>query len=834
MKRFKTKLGICALGSLFMAMPCFARQLSLDEALRNASGNPLAGHSRSMHELLYTEQADGLNVAYILSANEGEGYVVLAADDVLPAVLGYSDTGRFDAASIPPAMEAWMQEYGRQLTYAVANGIQTVEAAEADHPSVAPLCPSTWGQSTPYNNNCPEAGKKRSPTGCVATAMAQVMYAHKWPETGTGENSYISGTFHQNMSFNFGATTFDWANMLPSYSAGRYTEQQGAAVATLMEACGNAAQMNYGESASGAYPYNAIYGMVNFMKYDKGAMVVLRDYYPSTAWDALIYNELAEGRPVIYGGYTADYQSGHSFVVDGYSKDGYYHLNWGWSGMSNGYFLLTGLDPSEQGIGGSASGYNYRQDAVIGIMPAKEGSKNRVAIFWDGAFATVAANYPKNGAIQFVVTSADAEKVYDVSTLEDVEITMGVNLTPVDGGETTFYAGSTINIGQHYGLSQWPAYSSYYVMVSTLPSSGEYIATPAFRYNDEVNEVNVRVGEVKELKIALAKVGVSIEPVKVERTLTATDIKAETPLYAGKSCTITTQITNTGEEYLGMVRAGLANEEGTVLCWLDNVPVNVPDGKTVTANISGKLVRMTDGQPLATGDYTVRIYDADDIAISEPVSVTITDAPTDKLSYDMSYKVSGALSGDGSSINPFIVEDQIYLDLTFNVYSGLFDEDITLYAYYDSDYSDATFSGENSTSKIYFIGKGMSQTQVYTVGTANFEPGKTVYIQPYAWSNIMNWLPLRIYVKHVNTGINEIAADNSGIYPNPAVSTTTVTAKADITGIDVYSVTGARMMSAGDCGATSAELNVAALPAGHYIVVVKTVNGTETHRLIKK
>ncbi|MDE6395342.1 MAG: T9SS type A sorting domain-containing protein [Duncaniella sp.] len=283
-----------------------------------------------------------------------------------------------------------------------------------------------------------------------------------------------------------------------------------------------------------------------------------------------------------------------------------------------------------------------------------------------------------------------------------------------------------------------------------------------------------------------------------------------------------------------MVRAGFTNEEGTVLSWLDDVPVNVPDGKTVTANISGKLLRRTDGQPLATGDYTLRIYDANGIAISEPVNVTISDAPTDGLSYDMSYKVSGALSGDGSSVNPFIVEDQIYLDLTFNVYSGLFDEDITLYAYYDSDYSDASFSGENSTSKIYFLGKGMSQTQVYTVGTANFEPGKTVYIQPYAWSNIMNWLPLRIYVKHVTTGINEIAADNQGIYPNPAVSTTTVTAKADITGIDVYSITGARMMSAGDCGASRAELNVASLPSGHYIVVVNTVNGTETHRLIKK
>lgn len=828
MNRFKIKPGICVLGALFMAMPGFARQVSVDEAIRNASGNPMAGHSRSMHELLYTEQTDGLNVAYILSANDGEGYVVLAADDVLPAVLGYSDAGRFDAASIPPAMEAWMQEYGRQLTYAVANGIQTIDATAADHQSIAPLCPTTWGQSTPFNNYCPEIDQKHSPTGCVATAMAQVMYTHKWPVTGTGENTYISGTLRENLSFNFGATTFDWSNMLPYYS-GQYTDEQGAAVATLMAACGNASLMNYGENASGAYPYNAIYGMINFMKYDKGALVLLRDYYPSTAWDEIIYNELAEGRPVIYGGYTADYQSGHSFVVDGYSKDGYYHLNWGWSGTSNGYFLLTGLDPADQGIGGSASGYNYRQDAVIGIMPAREDSKNRVVMFWEGAFSTESSNYSKNGSIKFV-TGEDG--YFEASTLENAQITLGVKLTPVEGGETVFYPGSEAEFRSHYGENSYTVYKDFYLPVATLPSSGEYIATPAFRYNGEVNDINVRVGEVNSLKLSFARVGVSIEQVKVERTLTATDVKAVTPLYTGKSCTISAQIHNTGAEYHGMVKAGFANSEGTVLAWLDEVPVNVPDGKTVAASITGKLVRMTDGQPLATGDYTVTIYDASNVALSEPVNVIITEAPTDKVSSEISYKVSGALSGDGSSINPYIVEDQIYIDLTVKVLSGLFDEDMTMYANY-SENEYANFSGENSTSKLYFAGPGMAQTQTFTVGTANFEPGKTVYLWWYGWTT-GTFFSQRIYVKHLATGINEIAADNSGIYPNPAVSTTTVTAKAPISAVDVYSISGAKVMSVSGCDSQSAELNVSGLQPGHYIVTVKTAEGVESHRLIKK
>lgn len=831
MNRFNTKLGICLLGSLFAAMPVFARQLSPDEAIRNASGNQIAGHSRSMHELLYTEQAGDLNVAYILSPADGEGYVVLAADDVLPAVLGYSDSGRFDAASIPPAMEAWMQEYGRQLTYAVANGLRAAdgEGAVTDHKSIAPLCTATWGQSAPFNTFCPTGDKGRSPSGCVATAMAQVMYAHKWPVTGTGEHTYVSETFHQELTFNFGATTFDWANMLPSYSAG-YTTEQGDAVGRLLEACGNAAMMNYGESASGAFPYNAIYGMINYMKYDKSAQVVLRDYYPSVIWDAMIYNELAEGRPVIYGGYTADYKSGHSFVVDGYSKDGYYHLNWGWSGMSNGYFLLTALDPADQGIGGSSSGYNYRQDAVIGIMPQKEGSQNRVAIFWDGAFSTEAANYSKNGTIKFIVSD---DGYYEASTLEDAKLTLGVNLTPVEGGETTFYEGSEIEFKSHYGQNTYTVYRDYFLSVQKLPATGDFIATPAFRYNGEVKDINVRVGEVKALKISIARVGVNITPVSLERTLTATDVKPLTPLFAGKNCIISAELSNTGEEYHGMVRAGISNAEGTVLAWLDNVPVNVPDGKTFTATISGKLVRMTDGSPLATGDYTIGIYDEAGTLISTPVNVVVSEAPTSDSKYYYDFTVSGALSGSGTRIDPYIVEDQIYVSILVHVYEGLYEDEIGLYGYYADNNMDANFSGENSNTKTFFVGPDMSQTQTYTVGTANFEPGKVVFIQPYSFGQ-EKWISKMIYVKRVQSGLNEIAADNTGIYPNPAVSSTTVTAKAEINSIEVYSISGAKVLSAGASGSQSAELNVAALQPGHYIVMVKTADGIESHRLIKK
>ena len=826
MIKFKKRLGICMLGTLLTAAPGYARQMSLDEAIRHASGNLMNHPSRSMSELLYTEQTDDLNVAYILSGNDGEGYVVISADDLLPAVLGYSDSGRFDAASIPPAMASWMQEYGRQLQYAVDNGLRPSDAATTpDHKPIAPLCSAIWSQNVPFNDNTPIINGKHSPAGCTATAMAQVMYAHKWPLTGTGVNTYNSG----NLTFDFGATTFDWDNMLPVYSAG-YTATQGAAVAKLLEACGNASLMSYGASASGAYPYDAIYGMVNFLKYDKSATILWRDYYTSARWDELVYNELAAGRPVIYGGYTADYTSGHTFVVDGYSTDGYYHLNWGWAGLSNGYFLLTALDPDDQGTGGSSSGYNYNQDAIINVMPEREGSQYQLEIFWNGAFTTELKSYAKNGTIRFIVGPNGS---YTGSNLTTLEPTIGINLTPVDGGETVFYPGSKIKFEPHYGLTYQKSYKDFYVSAANLPTSGEYIATPAFKLNDEVKEVAVRTGMVNVLKLTLTRTGVRIEEISVVRNLTADNVEMLTPMYSGKSCKVSADIHNAGIEYHGMVKAGFANAEGDVLSWLGDVPVSVPDGKSVSVNFSGKLVRRTDGSPLATGDYKLGIYDESGTLISTPVDVVVIEAPEGKPSFDMDISVSGALSGDGTVGNPYIVEDQIKVDITFDVFSGLLDENVTLYAYYYGDSTGVNFSGENTNSKTFYVGPGMSQTQTYTVGTAYFEPDRTVYIRPYGWTD-NGWFSKRIFVKHVTSGISEISADGSGIYPNPAVNTTTVSARSVINGIDVYSITGTKVMCTGDFGSERAELDITSLQPGHYIVIVKTADGTESHRLIKR
>ncbi|MDE6547971.1 MAG: thiol protease/hemagglutinin PrtT [Muribaculaceae bacterium] len=833
MRNLEIKAICTALVSMFLS-PAFARQLSVEEAVWNAPAGFSVSNTRSSHDALYTEKIGNLNVAYILSSPGNEGYVVLAADDLLPAVLGYADKGKFDSASMPPAMKYWLSEYGRQLEYAASCGLNAPAVSKvANRPSIPPLCEATWSQSRPFNNNCPSINGSKAPTGCTATAMAQVMYAHKWPITGTGNNTYISGTTREKMYFDFESTTFDWDNMLPSYSSG-YSEGEGAAVATLMEACGNAALMSYGASASGAYPYDAVYGMVKFMGYDRSALMIERDYYTSDSWNDLVYSELDEGRPVIYGGYDSSYQNGHTFIVDGYGGDGFYHLNWGWGGMSNGYFLLTALDPAEQGIGGSGSGYNYRQDAIINIMPQKEGSDYQLEVTWYGPFATVNKAYTSVGNVDFIVGN---DGYFEGFTLVDTNAVMGVKLIPKEGGDTVFYPAAEFDFPSHYGIYESKTYNKFTIPVSDFPKEGDFIVTPAYEHNGSIKDVAIKVGETKSFVMTCSARGVKFDFPDADRTLTADNIVPVGKLYSGKPCTVKADIHNSGEEYLGMVKAGFENAEGQVRTWLDGVPVNLTDGETVSVTFSGVLNSYNTTLP--PGRYKLNIFDeAGESICPHPLDVEVIEAPSGKPVFDISLDILDCSNGDGSNISPYLIGDEIDLEVKVDVSSGLFEDVVALYAYY-SDNSDLEFSGNSVSYKNFFVAPGESQTATFHLGTSYFEMDRTAYIRAYGWNSdwsagSLGWIGRSVYVKRTSTGVSSIEDGKSTLSPNPAVDFTTVTAVSSIKNIEVYSLTGLRMLEVLGNGSESLDIDISALQAGHYIVIVNTVSGVEHHRLIKK
>lgn len=314
---------------------------------------------------------DGQALAYAFEPANGMGFLILPADDIAYPVLGYSDNGKFDKDNMPVQLRSWIEGYAAEIEYAKSMGISPEVGNELLTPksareAIAPLVKSKWDQGAPYNNDCPTVNGMHCYTGCVATSVAQVMNYFKYPEVGKGTVSATVKGQAQYVSMNLAEKPFDWANMLDNYVSGTYNEAQSSAVAYLMKAAGYSVNMNYGTDASGAVSVIIAKALRDNFGYDPSITFEARISYSASDWDEKVYSNLKSGSPVIYNG--NDLEVGHSFICDGYDGNGYYHINWGWGGMSDGYFLLNALNPEALGTGGGAGGgFNFRQGGVFNI-----------------------------------------------------------------------------------------------------------------------------------------------------------------------------------------------------------------------------------------------------------------------------------------------------------------------------------------------------------------------------------------------------------------------------------------------------------------------------------
>ena len=341
---------------------------------------------------------------YVFNAIDEQGFVLVSAKDNARAVLGYSDEGHIDAQNIPANMRVWLQMYADELARAAkapaaADAQRTVEY----YPVVEPLIGNVaWNQDAPYNNHCPidPNTNQRSVTGCMATAVAQVMYHHKYPKKGTGTYSYWCGW--ENLSVDFSKATYDWDHMLPSYKNG-YTQQESDAVAQLMYHVGVACNMWYGSSASGAGMGMGMQALVRHFDYDAAIRVLMKDYMDEEAVMDEIVVELQGSRPVFIEALTKN-DEGHAFVCDGIQADGYIHINWGWGGYGNGYFALSAMNPTNQGIGGASDDGAFTEQVTLytGIQP-NQGGQTEPMIVSSGIDMTSAAAIAKSSKVSVTI-----------------------------------------------------------------------------------------------------------------------------------------------------------------------------------------------------------------------------------------------------------------------------------------------------------------------------------------------------------------------------------------------------------------------------------------------
>ena len=418
-----------------------------------------------------SQNADGF---YVFNDEANGGYVVVSGDERQVEVLGYSPNKSFDSENIPCGLRMLLEQYSREYDYLQMHGDGILEVAEGgegnkvaegtEKPSqsrlhekegsqtrgtraaIGPLMKTSWDQSPYYNKDCPIDPQygDQCVTGCVATAMAQIMYYHSYPSVGQGKNSYTSDSRQIKQSLDFSTVKFDWQNMTTKYDKSSSTASINA-VAALMHACGVAVCMDYGNGASGgsgAFSQDVPYALTNYFKYDRSAVFYDRKYFNGEEWEQIIQAELNAGRPMLYSGRTDPDKngntSGHAFVLDGMDGSGRYHFNWGWGGSWNDYYELSSMRP------GNDTFSNY-QTMVCHISP------NKVSDYEDPWFAdkfefdanslkitlsNVRCNSPDatvyiggfNGSIGWELTNtATGKSEYDYDDISNAKIGTGYN-----------------------------------------------------------------------------------------------------------------------------------------------------------------------------------------------------------------------------------------------------------------------------------------------------------------------------------------------------------------------------------------------------------------------
>lgn len=598
LQNLKTILAGAFVAAIPLAMS--AAPLTPEQALQRLSGNGTSGKIAPAGKglkLVHTARTESGEASfYVFNRPMDRGYMILSADDAAAPVLGYSDTDSFDFNNLPPQMEWWLSEYSRQIAYAASHNAPAFEAGTRDENRriVAPLMKTKWNQDSPYDKMVPTNSRgQHYPTGCVATAMAQVMKFWNYPERGTGSGSVSlpqGAQGESSMSFN---TTFDWANMLDVYTKNGYNDTQADAVAKLMKACGYSTKMGYSEGGSGTLSRFAAEALYTNFRYNNSIVYRERDYMSAPEWEALIYSEIEAGRPVMYGG--ASSSVGHEFVCDGYSGDGYFHFNWGWGGMSDGYFLLAALDPDAVGIGGGTGndGYNNGQDIVIGIQPTKVATVAETLTQWGTLNATASGS-----RLTFSLAQTLENGTGWLNTgIRSFSGELGACLQPVSGtaGEATYVSiNPRVNVAKPNVVSQNGGYGIQYALIGanntrlTVPSDladGVYKVTICCRATGG-EWAPVMVNPNNRNYVFFTKSGSSItvsESAPLPLDITAATVGS---LYYGNNVKMTVTLSNpAGSAVTTNIRPCLYNNKGERAMEADVREVSLGAGESASRDM---------------------------------------------------------------------------------------------------------------------------------------------------------------------------------------------------------------------------------------------------------
>lgn len=296
--------------------------------------------------------------AYYVFNNDAGGFVIIAGDDAVTPVLGYTSTGSFDAENLPDGLKDLLKSYERQIAALGDNYVANQTATRAAFTGEKLLKTAEWNQMAPFNKYTPS----NYVTGCVATAGAIVMKHHGYPAKGTGSHSYTWNG--KTLTANFGHD-YDWASMPVKYDGTNDADFDG--VARLMADLGVAVEMNYAKDGSGSYIGDLVTALQKYYGYSKLSHLMAIEDVGAEAWNGRLREEIDANRPVLYAA-SDPTRGGHAFVIDGY-KDENFSVNWGWGGYCDGFYQIGALNPESEGMP-TGDKYNVGQSAVFGMEPS--------------------------------------------------------------------------------------------------------------------------------------------------------------------------------------------------------------------------------------------------------------------------------------------------------------------------------------------------------------------------------------------------------------------------------------------------------------------------------
>jgi hypothetical protein len=647
MKKIRTLLVL--LCTVFLFLPAQAERVNIEKAEKVArsyarTSPRLAARRDFRHTRTVSKRVQrnvpGLRSApqqdepmyHVFTLNGSGGFIIIAGDDVARPVLGYADEGTFDESN--ENLAYWLETLAQEIAAAIESNLsqdaETKAAWEAFESEnnlslrasgdyVDPLVKTKWNQNAPYWNQCPNQWY----TGCVATAMAQIMKYHSHPAQGTGSHSYSHSTIGT-ISANFGSTAYNWSAMTNTYTSSA-TGAAATAVATLMYHCGVSVDMNYGPGGSGANSSKVPNALVTYFGYDPGTSILSRNLYPHAEWINLLKTELKAGRPVYYSGQGSG--GGHAFVCDGYDTDDLFHFNWGWGGSSDGYFEISALNPRAIGIGGGSGGYNTGQDMIIGIRKSAGGSLPPMQL---GLSEFSLNSSPPTQLSNGTYLNVAYTKLTNTGSVP-VTASLGIWIYSQDDVPVAHSLSSSIS-----GLNPGYYYTNPISLSCKLPGDlpeGTYRLYPAFQANNQSTPsiipgengnkyIAMTVGSGKSLTFS----GSSSSA--VAPTLTLKTLTVDGNLYQGKVGNIMAEIENAGT---GDYNAKLMVKLGSVALATD--PAVIPAGTTKTVKFSGTV-------SLSPATYSATVwYDPDNVQDNSPgtqlgsgTNVAVQTAPSEASS----------------------------------------------------------------------------------------------------------------------------------------------------------------------------------------------------------